>query len=74
MCNGLESVTLLTCLLILTGGETCYYDSETFRCSADVTPIMPCNVIYFIFKFSNLGLINMDVQFWMQIVITTNSV
>ncbi|KAM3143485.1 hypothetical protein pb186bvf_004546 [Paramecium bursaria] len=40
MCNGLESVTLLTCLLILTGGETCYYDSQNFRCSADVTPLM----------------------------------
>ena len=45
MCNGLESVTLLTCLLILTGGETCYYDSQNFRCSADVTPLMECNVM-----------------------------
>ena len=63
MCNGLESVTLLTCLLILTGGETCYYDSQNFRCSADVTPLMECNVIYFILKFSKMALINMDVRF-----------
>ena len=44
MCNGLESVTQKTCLLILTGEETCYFDTENSRCSADVNPVMPCNV------------------------------
>lgn len=44
MCNGLESVTQQTCLLILTGEETCYYEIEGSRCSADVTPSMKCTV------------------------------
>lgn len=44
MCNGLESVTQMTCALAITGGETCYYETEGSRCSADVTPSMPCNV------------------------------
>ena len=44
MCNGLESVTYKTCILAVTGGETCYFESLGSRCSADVTPVMACDV------------------------------
>ncbi|KAM3143483.1 hypothetical protein pb186bvf_004544 [Paramecium bursaria] len=43
MCNGLESVNQKTCIYAVTGGETCYFESQGSRCSADVTPVMPCD-------------------------------
>ena len=69
MCNGLESVTKLTCALAVTGGETCYFESLESRCSADVTPVMACDVNNLFFKFRLLGSINMDVHFFLIMII-----